>query len=84
MGIDTLVLTGVATDVCVRATAQDAQQHSYNVVVPVECVAGTSVKAHQAALDNISYLFGITVPLEHLLSACEQSLEIKGEKRSLV
>lgn len=84
MGIDTLVLTGVATDVCVRATAQDAQQHSYNVIVPVECVAGTSEKAHQAALDNISYIFGITVPLAHLLSACEQGLEVKDKKRSLV
>lgn len=75
MGIDTLVLTGVATDVCVRATAQDAQQHSYKVIVPVECVAGTSIKAHQAALDNISYLFGTTVALDHFLSACGERLE---------
>ncbi|MBZ5782378.1 cysteine hydrolase family protein, partial [Klebsiella aerogenes] len=41
MGVDTVVLTGVATDVCVRATAQDAMQLDYRVIVPRECVAGT-------------------------------------------
>ena len=63
LGVDTLVLTGVATDVCVRATAQDAQQLNYRVVVVPECVAGTSVDQHQAALRNIEYVFGYVEPL---------------------
>ena len=69
-GLDTelLILTGVATDVCVRATAQDAQQHNYRVVVPPQCVAGTSVARHEAALENIRYLFGKIKSLDEVLA----------------
>jgi nicotinamidase-related amidase len=63
LGVDTVVVTGVATDVCVRATAQDAMQLDYRVLVPRECVAGTSRARHEAALENISYVFGKVVPL---------------------
>ena len=67
LGVDTLILTGVATDVCVRATAQDAHQHDYRVVVVPECVAGTNPQRHAAALDNIAYVFGRVVGLEMLV-----------------
>ncbi len=68
LAIDTLVLSGVATDVCVRATAQDAQQLNYRVLVPGECVAGTSVEQHRAALKNISYILGKVLPLDDIIS----------------
>ncbi|MBI9089822.1 MAG: cysteine hydrolase [Desulfobacterium sp.] len=68
LNIDTLVLSGVATDVCVRATAQDAQQLNYKVIVPDECVAGTSVEQHGAALKNISYILGKVLPLDEIIS----------------
>lgn len=67
LGVDTLILAGAATDVCVRATAQDAHQLNYRVVVPRECVAGTSVEQHEAALRNIAYVFGHVVPLAALV-----------------
>jgi len=68
-GLDchTLVLVGVATDVCVRATAQDAQQYNYRVFVPQECVAGTSIEAHCGALNNIAYIFGNVLPVKTLM-----------------
>jgi nicotinamidase-related amidase len=68
LAVDTLILTGVATDVCVRATAQDAQQLNYRVVVTPECVAGTSVEQHQAALRNIEYVFGYVESLGAVMS----------------
>lgn len=67
LGVDTVVLTGVATDVCVRATAQDAMQLDYRVMVPRECVAGTSVSRHEAALENIAYVFGKVVSLSAVI-----------------
>ncbi|MFI6322939.1 cysteine hydrolase family protein [Nonomuraea sp. NPDC050556] len=63
LGARTLVLTGAATDVCVRATAQDAHQLDYRVVVPRECVAGTTEARHEAALQNIDYVFGYVAPV---------------------
>ncbi len=67
LNVDTLILTGVATDVCVRATAQDALQYNYKVIVPPECVAGTSPEAHQAALNNIAYVFGKIIAVDELI-----------------
>jgi len=65
---DTLIITGAATDVCVRATAQDAQQLNYKVIVPEECVAGTSVEQHKAALRHIQYILGKVVSLDKIES----------------
>ncbi len=67
LDMNTLILTGVATDVCVEATAQDAQQLGYHVIVIPECVAGTSFIAHQAALDNIKVHFGKIISLNKIL-----------------
>jgi len=63
-----IILTGVASDVCVQATALDAYQHDYQVIVPTECVAGTNLTRHEAALANISYLLGRICPLNEVLS----------------
>jgi nicotinamidase-related amidase len=61
LNIDTLIITGAATDVCVRATATDAQQYGYFVYVPKDCVAGTSLKQQEAALEHIQYILGKVV-----------------------
>jgi len=56
LGVDTLFLTGAATDVCVYATAIDAHQYDFFVRVIRDCVAGTSRAAHEAALAAIERL----------------------------
>lgn len=53
---DTLIITGVATDVCIHYTCADAHQRDYRIRVPVDCVAGTSPEAHTASLEAIKYL----------------------------
>ncbi|MBI1880368.1 MAG: cysteine hydrolase [Chloroflexi bacterium] len=53
---DTLIVTGVATDVCIHYTCADAHQRDYRVRVPVDCVAGTDSEAHTASLRAIKYL----------------------------
>ncbi|MFV0414120.1 MAG: cysteine hydrolase family protein, partial [Oscillospiraceae bacterium] len=67
LGVDTLIITGAATDVCVRATATDAQQFGYYVIVPQECVAGTNERQHLAALDHIRYILGKVVSLADIM-----------------
>lgn len=66
--VDTLIITGAATDVCVRATATDAQQFNYYVKVPRECVAGSTKAQHEAALEHIRYILGKVVSLDELLA----------------
>ena len=53
---DTLILTGGLTDVCVHYTFADAHQHNYFCRVVEDCVAGSSRRAHDSALETMEYL----------------------------
>jgi len=54
--IDTLLLCGGLTDVCVHYTFVDGHQSDYFCRVIEDCVAGSSVEAHEAALRAMEYL----------------------------
>ncbi|SDX87052.1 cysteine hydrolase family protein [Paenibacillus sp. CF384] len=54
--VETLLVTGFLTDVCVHYTCADAHQHDYYVRVLHDCVRGSSPEAHQASLNAIEYL----------------------------
>ena len=48
-----LVLTGVETDACVLATAIDAMDRGYRVIVASDAVTSTSLEAHRATLEHL-------------------------------
>jgi len=50
LGADTLVITGVSTSGCVRASAVDAVTRGYKVAVVADAVADRIVASHQVAL----------------------------------
>lgn len=56
--IDTTIIVGCTTSGCVRATAVDALQHGYRVIVPKECVGDRSKSAHEANLYDIQTKYG--------------------------
>jgi ureidoacrylate peracid hydrolase len=58
-GIRTVVLTGIATEVCVESTARDAFFRDYQVVVPEDCVGCYSEERQKAALVVIARSFGV-------------------------
>lgn len=60
-GIDTVVLTGVCTDICVMHTAVDAYNLSYHIEVPVSCVASFNPAAHETALAHFRDSLGARV-----------------------
>ena len=53
---DTLILIGGHTDVCIHYTFVDAHQHDYFCRVVEDCVAGSSLDAHEASLRAMEYL----------------------------
>ena len=55
LGVQTVILTGQLTNVCVHYTAIDAHQYNYVVRVARDCVAGSSERAHQASLEAMEY-----------------------------
>ena len=52
MGIETLIMTGIATNVCVESTARDAYQRDFRVVMVEDCCASMSEEAHEATLNT--------------------------------
>lgn len=56
LNVQTLLVCGFLTDVCVHYTCADAHQHDYYVRVLQDCVRGSSMEAHRASLRAIKYL----------------------------
>lgn len=54
--VDTLLLCGGLTDVCVHYTFVDGHQSDYLCRVIEDCVAGSSLDAHEASLKAMEYL----------------------------
>lgn len=53
---DTLMLCGVASNVCVHYTGAGAHQHDYRIKVVEDCCAGSSIEEHEAAMRQLDYL----------------------------
>tara|TARA_Y100001934_G_C12310099_1_gene754495 strand:+ start:789 stop:1382 length:594 start_codon:yes stop_codon:yes gene_type:complete len=54
--VKTLILTGELTDVCVHYTFVDAHQRDYHIKVLEDCVGGSTIERHSAALAAMRYL----------------------------
>lgn len=67
--IDTLVVTGVMTNICVRATVHDAFFHGYRVVVPEDCVGALAEREQRSTLDDVDSCFGTVCQSADLLRA---------------
>lgn len=61
-GIDTLILIGNTTSGCVRATAVDAQQYGFKLVVPEECVFDRIEASHRIGLLDLWMKYAEVAP----------------------
>jgi nicotinamidase-related amidase len=66
-GVDSLVVTGLTTSGCVRATAVDGLQHDYCVVVPREAVGDRNPDAHRANLFDLHAKYADVLDLQEVL-----------------
>ena len=57
LGVDTLVVVGGATDMCVLTSSLDAADRGYNVVVAEDCTCTFSHRNHVQALSILSRTF---------------------------
>ena len=53
LGARTLILTGVAANICVLFTANDAYMRDFKLVIPSDCVASNTVEENQYALGQM-------------------------------
>ena len=62
-GVDTVVVTGVSTSGCVRATATDALQHGFRPIVVRDACADRSAQLHEANLADLDAKYADVVDL---------------------
>jgi nicotinamidase-related amidase len=51
---DILILTGIATNICVLFTANDAYMRDYSLYIPCDCVAANTADENSYALSQMS------------------------------
>jgi maleamate amidohydrolase len=82
-GVDTLVVAGVTTSGCVRATVVDAFQNNFHVLVAYECTADRSAISHAVSLFDIHTRYGDVVDLAAARSALAGAREAVPANRGV-
>lgn len=67
-GADGVVVTGLTTSGCVRATALDALQHDFRAVVPREAVGDRDPDAHLANLKDLGIKYADVLSVDETLA----------------
>ncbi|HET9532567.1 MAG TPA: isochorismatase family cysteine hydrolase [Blastocatellia bacterium] len=67
MGIDSLVVTGLTTDVCVTQTARETADRGFQVVIAEDACTTLSEEMHRAALECFSIAFGRVRPTAEIV-----------------
>jgi len=70
--VDTVIVTGLTTSGCVRATAVDALQEEFLVVIPEEAVGDRDPEAHRANLYDLSAKYADVITLNDCMQAIDQ------------
>ena len=60
-GVDTVIVTGLVTNICVQHTAADAFFRGYRVVVPRDCVEAVSDLHQEQALAYMREMYGAEI-----------------------
>ncbi|UQZ34979.1 cysteine hydrolase [Paenibacillus sp. PK3_47] len=57
--VETLIMTGVSTNVCVESTARDGFMRDYHIVLAEDACASYSRAAHEMTVENMKGYFGV-------------------------
>jgi ureidoacrylate peracid hydrolase len=72
-GVDTLIITGTATNVCCESTARDAMQMNYKVIFVADGNAALTDAEHNATLNNMVTLFADVMTTEEVVGVLDKS-----------
>ena len=67
LGVDTVVVTGVVTDVCVAQTTREFGDRDFNAIVVADACATLDEDIHRATLDTIGRTFGAVLSTDQVL-----------------
>ena len=79
LNVDTIIMTGVATNVCVESTAREGFMLDYNVVLVEDCCATTTKEFHEGTVANIRRCFGRVAKADEVSGVwAEKGAAVKG------
>lgn len=79
-GIETAVVCGVATNVCVESTARAAHMRDFHLVLVGDCCAAFDQALHDATLENVRKHFGSVATAEEVEAAWPRPLAAVGTR----
>ncbi|HEY3306566.1 MAG TPA: isochorismatase family cysteine hydrolase [Candidatus Binatia bacterium] len=79
-GIESVLTTGVATNVCVETTTRDAYMYDYYVTMVGDCSAAYDLKMHESTLENMRRHFGLVATSDEII----QTWRGLGQKKAAV
>ncbi|MBI4524514.1 MAG: cysteine hydrolase [Deltaproteobacteria bacterium] len=65
--IESVLVTGVATNVCVETTARDAYMYDYYITMIEDCSAAYDGKLHENTLENMRRHFGLVASSREII-----------------
>ncbi|GIW11364.1 MAG: peroxyureidoacrylate/ureidoacrylate amidohydrolase RutB [Dehalococcoidia bacterium] len=72
LGVRTLIVGGVTTNMCVETTVRDASQRDYRVYVVRQATGEVDAARHAGALTTMGFGFAYVVDLDPMLEALRQ------------
>jgi ureidoacrylate peracid hydrolase len=70
-GVRTLVMTGVATNVCVDSTLREGFFLGYHIVLAEDCVTSSNRQGHEGTVSTVRVNFGSVLPSAELVPLLE-------------
>lgn len=71
-GVDSLIVCGVTTNICVESTVRDAFFRDIRTIVPEDGTAAVTPELHESSLEDFRYGFGQVVSIAEIEEALEQ------------
>lgn len=68
-GIDTIIIGGLLTDVCIDSTVRNGYDLGYKVITLTDCMTTTDLQAHEFSVKNILPKFSIPLKYETFIKS---------------
>jgi ureidoacrylate peracid hydrolase len=73
-GVRTLIMTGVATNVCVDSTLREGFFLGYHIVVAEDCVGSANKAGHDGTLATVRMNFGAVLPARDIIAMLREKV----------
>jgi nicotinamidase-related amidase len=78
--VETIVLTGVSTDVAIPGLALEAVNRGYYVRIPADCVAGTADRSHEFMMGGLLPAIARITDADAVLASLAELAGLEGEQ----